>query len=154
MPKPLYQIAVLPGDGIGPEVVASAAQIMQRAATSAGVGLNLTEYPAGAFHYRDTGEAISAATMAAIGEADATLFGAAGWPEIRTREGIEIAPQLDIREHYQLFAGLRPVRLWPGVPRVLAKAEVDMLVIASRRKACSPGGSIRRATTRTASATG
>ncbi len=124
-----YQIAVLPGDGIGPEVVDAALAVMDAIAGPLGIVLALTRHPAGAFHYRDTGEAISPATLAAIGEADAILFGAAGWPEIRHADGTEIAPQIDMREHFGLFAGLRPARLLPGVPRVLADGEVDMLVI-------------------------
>ena len=139
MVKPAYEIAVIPGDGIGPEVVAAAVTVMQQAAAQAGVALRTAEHPAGAFHFRDTGEATPAATLAAIGEADATLFGAAGWPDIRAPDGTEIAPQIDIREHFQLFAGLRPVRLWPGVPRVLARGEVNMLIVREQTEGLFAG---------------
>ena len=124
-----YEIAVVPGDGIGPEVVDAALDVMRAAAERCRVTFGTTRHPAGAFHYRDTGESISAATLAAIGSADAILFGAAGWPDIRKPDGTEIAPQIDIREHFGLFAGLRPARLFEGVPRVLARGEVDMLMI-------------------------
>ena len=129
MTKLQYEIAVIPGDGIGPEVVDAAVAVMREAATRSGVALRLTEHPAGAFHFRDIGDALPAATVQAIAEADATLFGAAGWPEIRAANGTEIAPQISIREHFGLFAGLRPIRLWPGVPAVLARGAVDMLIV-------------------------
>jgi 3-isopropylmalate dehydrogenase len=119
MPK-AYQIAVLPGDGIGPEVVEAALAVMAAAAAPLAVALEFAQHRAGAFLYRETGAAISAATLAAIGAADAILFGAAGWPSIRREDGTEIAPQIDMREHFGLFAGLRPARLYAGVPPVLA----------------------------------
>lgn len=139
MMKPHYEIAVVPGDGIGPEVVGAAVAVMQQAAASTGVVLRTAEHPAGAFHFRDTGESISAATLQAIGQADATLFGAAGWPDIRARDGTEIAPQIDIREHFQLFAGIRPLRLWDGVPRVLARGDVDMLIVREQTEGLFAG---------------
>ena len=139
MTKPYYDIAVIPGDGIGPEVVAAAVAVMQRAAEQSGVALLMAEHPAGAFHFRDTGEALPAATVQAIAEADATLFGAAGWPDIRAADGTEIAPQISIREHFGLFAGLRPIRLWPGVPPVLARATVDMLIVREQTEGLFAG---------------
>ena len=116
MTQNVHRVVVLPGDGIGVEVTAAAVQVMGVAAERHGVRLALEEHACGAFHYRETGEAISGAALAAVGSADAVLFGAAGWPEIRDRLGVEIAPQIDLREQFQLFAGLRPVRLYAGVP--------------------------------------
>jgi len=139
MVKPLYEIAAVPGDGIGPEVVDAAVSVILQAATQAGVALRVTGHPAGAFHFRDTGEALPAATLDAIGEADATLFGAAGWPGIRTADGTEIAPQISIREHFGLFAGLRPIRLWPGVPAVLVRGTVDMLIVREQTEGLFAG---------------
>ena len=135
----VHTVAVLPGDGIGIEVTAAAVQVMLAAAARHGVRLETEQHACGAFHYRATGEAISAATLAAVGAADAVLFGAAGWPEIRDRQGVEIAPQIDLREHFQLFAGLRPVRLFAGVAGPLARAEVDMLVIREQTEGLFAG---------------
>ena len=129
MPKSSYEIALLPGDGIGPEVVDAALTVLRAAAEQVGLDLHTNSYEMGAGLYHDTGEAISAAAMEAIREADAILLGAAGLPSIRKSDGTELAPQIDIREHYDLYASLRPVRLFEGVPRVLARGEVDMLVI-------------------------
>ena len=124
-----YEIAVLPGDGIGPEVIDAALAVLDTALHHAGIEFGTVQYLVGAKHYQDTGEAISAKTMEAIGRADAILFGAAGLPSIRTPDGTELAPQIDIREYYDLFASLRPVRLFEGVPPVLARGDVDMLVV-------------------------
>ncbi|MDE2200013.1 MAG: isocitrate/isopropylmalate dehydrogenase family protein [Rhodospirillales bacterium] len=129
MAKQCYDIAVVPGDGIGPEVVAAALDVMREAAGRAGLRFTPTHHPAGALHYRDTGHAIAPDTLLAIGQADAILFGAAGWPDIRKADGTEIAPQIDMREHFALFAGLRPARLFAGVPSPLVHARVDMLIV-------------------------
>ena len=124
-----YEIAVLPGDGIGPEVIGAAQAVLDSAMRNGGIAFKTVSYAVGARLYQDTGEAISPSTMDAIGRADAMLLGAAGLPSIRKPDGTELAPQIDIREHYDLFASLRPVKLFKGVPPVLVRGDVDMLVI-------------------------
>ena len=61
---------------------------------------------AGAQHYKATGEALPSRTLEAARNADAILFGAMGWPEIRYPDGTEIAPQLDLRFALELYAGV------------------------------------------------
>ncbi len=139
MPSTGHHVAILPGDGIGPEVTAAATRVMLAAAAGHGITLTTEQHACGAFHFQRTGQAISPEAMAAIGQADATLFGAAGWPDIRDRNGIEIAPQIDIREHYALFAGLRPIRLFSGITGPLARAAVDMLVIREQTEGLFAG---------------
>lgn len=124
-----YQIALLKGDGIGPEVVDAARTVLERASLVHGITLHYQDFVAGAAHYQRTGESISAASMEAIGSADAILLGAMGLPNVRKPDGTEIAPQIDIREHYDLFASLRPAKLFRGVPSPLRAGLVDMLVI-------------------------
>ncbi len=124
-----YEIAVLPGDGIGPEVVAAARAVLDAAADATGLHLDYTNHEAGAGLYQRSGVGITAETMAAIGHADAILLGAMGLPHIRQPDGTEITPQIDIREHYGLFASLRPARLLRGITSVLREGHVDMLVI-------------------------
>ena len=132
-----YRIVVLPGDGIGPEVTAAAEQVLRRAAAT--IPLAFEHYACGAFHYRATGRAIDPEAIHAVDTSDAVLFGAAGWPDIRDTNGIEIAPQIDLRERFQLFAGLRPVKLFDGVPGPLAHAEIDMLVIREQTEGLFAG---------------
>jgi len=74
-----------------------------------GFGLDFEELPAGADHYRETGTALPEDSLRRAGEADAVLLGAMGLPSVRYPDGREIAPQLDLRETFELFAGLRPV---------------------------------------------
>lgn len=124
-----YQIAVLKGDGIGPEVTDAALAVLGAATSRHGVALFYKEHEAGARFYQRTGKSISAASMEEIGSADAVLLGAMGLPDVRKPDGTEIAPQIDMREHYKLFASLRPVQLFPGVAGPLRDGAVDMLVI-------------------------
>lgn len=127
-----YRIAVLPGDGIGVEVIDATLDLLLRLQQGAGFALELTSHPAGAQHYAATGEALPASTLAAARAADAILFGAMGWPEIRYPDGTEIAPQLDLRVELALYAGVRPARAIPGVPLPLADPrarEIDLVVV-------------------------
>jgi 3-isopropylmalate dehydrogenase len=108
-----FEIAVLPGDGIGPEVIAEAVRALRKLEEGmAGVSLTLREYPAGAGEYQRSGDALPAATMEACRAADAILLGAMGLPDVRLPSGTEIAPQLDLREQLELYAGVRPIRLY------------------------------------------
>jgi 3-isopropylmalate dehydrogenase len=130
MTKETYALALLPGDGIGPEVVGAATEVLDAAARRHGLNFSSVTYRIGAALHRETGEAISADTMQRIGLADAMLLGAAGLPHIRKPDGTELAPQIDIREHYGLFASLRPCKLLSGVPTRLKAADaIDMLLI-------------------------
>jgi 3-isopropylmalate dehydrogenase len=116
-----FHIAVLPGDGIGPEVMAPCVEILDRLARHfGGFSFRFETLEAGAAHYQRTGTAMPENVLARAGAADAILFGAMGLPEVRYPDGREIAPQLDIREQFELFAGLRPVRTFPGLPVPLA----------------------------------
>lgn len=129
MSRTPYEIAVLPGDGIGPEVVAAAQLVLDAAAVATGLQLRWSTHEAGAGLYARSGVGITDETMDAIGGADAILLGAMGLPHVRREDGTEVTPQIDIREHYDLFASLRPARLLPGITGVLREGDVDMLVI-------------------------
>lgn len=129
MSKPHYDIALLPGDGIGPEVVDSAVRVLKAAAGNAGVDLRYKTYDAGAACYQKTGESMAQADADAVGQADAVLLGAMGLPTVRKADGTEIAPQIDLREKYGLFASLRPCELFAGVPSRVRAEKVNMLVI-------------------------
>src|SRR5579871_2050076 len=103
-------IAILSGDGIGPEVMA----------------------PAGANHYRQTGKSMPESTVRLCEEADAILLGACGLPSVRYPDNTEIAPQVELRFLFDLYAGVRPARLIPGVPSPIVGADqcgIDMVVI-------------------------
>jgi 3-isopropylmalate dehydrogenase len=138
-----HRIALIGGDGIGPEVVDAAVEVLDAAAARAGFALAYERYEAGAGLYRRTGESISAADMEAIGRADAILLGACGLPEVRKPDGTEPAPQIDIREHYGLFGGPAPGEALPRRARTAQGARIDLLIIRENTRACSPGATIR-----------
>ncbi len=130
--KTAFDICVLPGDGIGIEVIEATLPILEKLQRGAGFELRFEHHPAGALHYKATGEALPETTFAAAKAADAILFGAMGWPEIRYQDGTEIAPQLDLRFRLELYAGVRPARAIPGVPAALADPrakDIDLVLI-------------------------
>lgn len=124
-----YAITVLAGDGIGPECTASALQVLDVVADVHSLSFQFTEYEAGAALYTSQGHAIGEEALEAAGSADAVLLGAMGLPNVRQPNGLEISPQIDLREQYGLFASLRPVRRFDGVPPTITATDVDMLVI-------------------------
>jgi 3-isopropylmalate dehydrogenase len=124
-----YAIALLPGDGIGVEVTDAAALVLDAAASASGVRLAYERFEVGAHLYQRTGDAIPDEVMQAVGRVDATLFGAAGLPHVRKPDGTELTPQIDIREHYGLFASVRPARLFRGVPSRVRADAVDMVIV-------------------------
>ena len=127
-----FDICVLPGDGIGVEVIAATLPILERVQHGASFAFNFRDYPAGAQHFKATGSALPDATLQAARAADAILFGAMGWPAIRYPDGTEIAPQLDLRVELELYAGVRPARALPGIPLPLADPRahnIDLVVV-------------------------
>lgn len=128
-----FDIAVLPGDGIGQEVMAPALEILRAAqAKVGGFELDFTEMAAGAGHYAETGEALPQSVIDRAGQADAILLGAMGLPNVRYPDGREITPQIDLREIFGLYGGVRPAKALPGVPAVLADpraADIDFVLI-------------------------
>jgi len=129
----MYKIAVLPGDGIGVEVIAAAKEVLTAVSKQVGaVHLAFTDYPAGATAYQETGTALSDETIRACEGADAILLGAMGLPHIRYKDGTEISPQLDLREHLELYAGVRPIRPLKGLSPRLADpraAKIDFVLV-------------------------
>lgn len=110
-----FEIAVFDGDGIGPEIMAPTVALLERLSDGAAdYRLAFTHLPAGAAHYLETGESLPQASCDAAGKADAILLSAMGLPAVRYPDGTEITPQIDLRKIFNLFAGVRPVRVTPG----------------------------------------
>ena len=128
-----FRIAVMPGDGIGPEVIDAALAVLEAATgDGAGFALDFEHLTAGAGAWRDTGTAMSEPTFERAKAADAVLLGAMGLPDVRYADGTEIAPQLDLRFRLGLYAGLRPVKALPGGARPLADprgADIDLVIV-------------------------
>ena len=128
-----FQIAVLPGDGIGTEVTPAALAVVDAALEATGAPrLSYRELIAGAQAYLDTGTDFSEEAQRACADADAIYLGAMGLPSVRRDSGTEIAPQLTLRFTHELYAGVRPTRAIPGVPTPLADPrarEIDFVLI-------------------------
>ena len=122
-----YKIVVLPGDGIGPEIVDASLELLDTVQTYSGeFRLEYEFHKAGAAYYQESGEAISETTLLSIREADATLKGPVGLPEVRKTDGTEAGVLGGVlRVGFDLYANVRPMRLFPNVPTSLAGKAPD-----------------------------
>jgi len=110
-----FRIAVFEGDGIGPEIMGPTVSLLKSLAKQSGAyDLSFALLPAGAAHYAKAGEGLPASSLEAARSADAILLSAMGLPDVRYPDGTEISPQIDLRKAFNLFAGVRPVRVAPG----------------------------------------
>jgi 3-isopropylmalate dehydrogenase len=108
-----FQIAVLPGVGIGPEVIAEGINVLHALeALLTDVTFEFTHHSVGAAEYLKNGDPLPAAAVERIKTADAILLGAMGLPEVRWPTGVEMTPQIDLREKLDLYNGVRPIRLY------------------------------------------
>ena len=129
----VFRIAVFPGDGIGREIMAACVRVLDILEDRVG-GFKLDKnfLEGGAEYYRKTGVDITDEAFKAAGEADAILFGAMGLPDVRFPDGTEIAPHLNMRVEFGLYAGVRPVKAYPNCPSPLADpraTEIDLIVL-------------------------
>lgn len=110
-----YRIAVLPGDGIGPEVIREGLKAVRAALGKAGAtGVEFTELAGGAEHYLKTGVDFPEESIKVCWEADAVFLGASGLPEVVKPDGTGISLAWDLRKGMDLFAAVRPVTLFNG----------------------------------------
>jgi 3-isopropylmalate dehydrogenase len=112
-----YTIAVLPGDGIGPEVIAEAERVLRAVAERFGIRLGLEQYPMGGAGVRAAGDPFPAATRDAVARADAVLLGAVGDPSLDAAPR-PLKPEtglLALRAHLAVYANLRPVAVHPAL---------------------------------------
>jgi len=134
--KNKYTIAVLPGDGIGPEVVHEAVNILKILESRLGLTLTLNEAPVGGAGYDATGHPLPQASLTAAQNADAVLLGAVGGPKWESLD-FSLRPEralLGLRSTLKLYANLRPARIFPAlVDASTLKREVveglDILVV-------------------------
>ena len=122
-------LAVIAGDGIGPEVIAQGIRVLDKVAAKHGVTFEKTEYDLGAAYWHRTGEALPDSVMAELAKSDVILLGAVGDPTVPS--GIlERGLLLKLRFAFDHYVNLRPALLRPGVKGPLAtKAPIDFIVI-------------------------
>jgi len=114
-----HRIAVIGGDGVGPEVVGQACRVLDAAAARTGIAIERVEYDLGGRHWLETGEALSDETLEDLRGVDAILLGAVGTPEVPPGV-LERGLLLRIRFAFDLYVNLRPVKLYPGVVSPIA----------------------------------
>ncbi len=120
-------LAVIPGDGIGPEVVAPALDVLHKALSD--TDISVTEYDLGATRYLKTGEVLTDQDLENLRTHDAILLGAVGDPRV-TPGVLERGLLLKLRFAFDHFVNLRPSKLYPGVSTVLAGSpKIDFVVV-------------------------
>jgi 3-isopropylmalate dehydrogenase len=126
-----YNIAVIPGDGTGPEVTREAVKVLDVAATKHGFKLNYSHFDFGAARYLKTGETLPDAAIADMKKFDSIFLGAIGHPDVKP--GIlELGILLKMRFALDQYINLRPVKLYPGVETPLkdkGPEDIDFVVV-------------------------
>jgi len=124
-----FNLAVIAGDGIGPEVVAEGLRVLDAAGAKYGASFARKEYDLGASHWHRTGETLPDSVLAELAKADVILLGAVGDPSVPSGV-LERGLLLKLRFAFDHFINLRPARLFPGVKSPLAGVEkIDFVVV-------------------------
>lgn len=146
-------IALLPGDGIGPEVLGEAVKVLQAAQqVVTGFELNFESYDAGANSYLKNGDPLPESTWGACSSADAIFFGSVGLPSVTYPDGTEVGVEAGLRLRFRLdlYANVRPIRLYPNVDAPLkryAAGDIDYVILRENIEglyAGRGGGSVTR----------
>jgi 3-isopropylmalate dehydrogenase len=141
------RLAVIGGDGVGPEVVAEAVKVLRAIGTLA---VEPTSYDLGSQRWMRTGEVLPDSVLAELAQHDAILLGAVGDPGVPSGL-LERGLLLRLRFEFDQYVNLRPVRLYPGVASALANVRpesVDMLVVREGTEGpyIEAGGTMRKGT--------
>ena len=126
-----YKIAVLPGDGIGPEVAAEAKKVVDAAGARHGFKIEWVSFPFGAAHYKKTDEILPDSTLDEMEQCDAMMLGAVGDPSVKP--GIlERGILLKLRFYFDQYVNLRPARSYNGAPCPVGlpnRTRIDSVVV-------------------------
>ena len=146
----MHKIAVLAGDGTGPEVVDEALKVLEAAGAACGFKYETTPFDFGGDRYLRTGEVLPETATGDLRKFDAILLGAIGHPDVKP--GIlEKGILLRLRFELDLYINLRPVKLYPGVETPLASKgpeHIDFVVVRENTEGlyAGAGGNLRRGT--------
>lgn len=133
-----HHIAVLAGDGIGPEVMAEAIKVLDSVKQRFDLDISTSDYAVGGYAIDHHGEALPDATLKGCEAADAVLFGSIGgpkWDNLPLEQRPERAALLTLRSHFGLFSNLRPAKIYPGLEAFsplradIAASGFDVLVV-------------------------
>ena len=145
-----YQVAVIPGDGSGPEMVREGVKVLQTAAERFAFRLELTSLPYGGDYYLEKKEVLPAGAIEGLKQFDAIFLGAIGHPDVKP--GIlEKGILLNLRFELDQYINLRPVKLFPGIDTPLkdkGPADIDFVVVRENTEGlyAGCGGFLRRGT--------
>lgn len=150
MASPATRLAVIPGDGIGAEVVAEGLKVLDAVSVIADTAFDITSYDLGAKRWHATGETLPDSVLAELRGHDAILLGAVGDPSVPSGV-LERGLLLRLRFELDHYVNLRPVRLYPGVAtplRDVAPADLDMVVVREGTEGpyAGAGGALRAGT--------
>ena len=124
-----FNLAVIAGDGIGPEVVAEGLKVLDVVSANYGVTFKKTEYDLGAKYWHKTGETLPDSVMADLAKADVILLGAVGDPTVPSGV-LERGLLLKLRFAFDHYINLRPAKLHPGVKSPLVNSDsIDFIVV-------------------------
>ncbi len=146
----MYRIAVLPCDGIGPEVVDEGLKVLDTAAKIYGVEYETTTYDIGGDRFLKTGEVLPSSVLKELREMDALYLGAVGHADVPA--GIlEKGILLKLRFELDQYINLRPIKLYPGVETPLkdkGPADIDFVVVRENTEGlyAGVGGTLRKGT--------
>lgn len=150
MPKANYTVAVIPGDGTGPELMDEGIKVLESVQeVISGLNLSFTKYEAGSSLYKRTGVACPPDVFDACKEADAIYKGPIGLPDVRYPDGTELNVDILLRFGLDLYANIRPVKLWHGVSTILKDkkaGDIDYVVVRENTEGlyASWGGDIAK----------
>jgi len=145
-----YRVAVVPGDGTGPEVIAEGLKVLKAASAKYGFKLDLSRYDLGGERYKRTGEVLSDETVHELRNFDAIYLGAIGHPDVKA--GIlEKGILLKLRFSLDQYINLRPVKLYAGVDTPLKDKkpeDIDFVVVRENSEGlyAGAGGFLKRGT--------
>ena len=125
----VHRVAVLPGDGIGNEVVPAAQRVLVRAGELHGFGFEWDELPWGCDHYLETGAMMPGDGLERLADYDAIFLGAVGSPGVPDHISLW-GLLIPIRREFDQYLALRPIKRMPGVRSPLATdEEIDIVVV-------------------------
>ena len=145
-----YNIALLPGDGTGPEVLKEGVKVIEAAAKKNGFSFNFTKYDLGGERYLKTGEVLPESVISELKKFDAMFLGAIGHPDVKP--GIlERGILLKLRFEFDQYINLRPVKLYPNVETPLkdkGPKDIDFVIVRENTEGLyvGAGGFLRKDT--------
>src|SRR3989338_4099361 len=145
-----YRIAVIPGDGTGPEVIREGTKVLDAAASRAGFRVEWRPYDLGGARYLKTGETLPETVLKELRDTDAIYLGAIGHPDVKPgilEQGILLALRFTLDQ----YINLRPVKLYPGVWTPLrdkGPEHIDFVVVRENTEGlyAGAGGFLRKGT--------